>query len=118
RMGGELDAKFVCSVIEARCAVLEQIGESEVVVDSRKVRVERYGSFEFFDGFRQKTGFSIGPAEHYSQLRPVSKLSEHPIIDLFCRRELALLQVGPSKSVLYFKIGRSTSHSGLWPIKP
>ena len=53
-MRGQLRLKLLRRVAESRRAVLEQVGEPEVVMDAREARVERGGLLELLDGLREE----------------------------------------------------------------
>src|SRR5262249_56674809 len=83
---------------------LQQIGQSEVIVNSWKFRIDCCGAFELVYRFGQKAGLAIRPAKYDPKLRTVAELREHPIINLFCRREFATLEVGEPERVFDFVV--------------
>src|SRR5712692_3330422 len=64
-----------------------------------KMIVESYCSFEFFDRFRQKSRLSVGAPKDDAKLWPIAELCKHPIIDLLCWIELTLLEVNQPKCI-------------------
>src|ERR1043165_2305982 len=95
----QLHSEFSRRVVEPRGPVLQEVGEAEVVVRAREVRVERDRLFEFVNRFGEERGLAVGATEEDVKLRAVAEAREHAVVNLPGGREFALLEVGEAERV-------------------
>src|SRR5258708_10516329 len=78
----QLNLEFLFCFRQPRGTVLQQVSETQVVMSSRKMRIEANCPIELVDGFGQKTCFSISAAKYDAKLRPIAELPDHAVKNL------------------------------------
>src|SRR5688572_12403003 len=95
----QLELEFFQGFPRFALTLIEEIGDPEIVVGPRKLRIKRNRLLKFLNRFRQQTTLPICPSNDHMELRLFSESFNQRIVELPCGIGLTVSQVGNAQCV-------------------